>query len=108
MDVNTVEYVPLTGSSYVPLPSKILKKKAILNIHNKDQKCFIWSVLAALHPVSRKEHANQVSNYMPFETQLKCDNINMPMSLSDIRKFEHQNQISINVFVVDLMYSFIT
>ena len=50
MEVNTVEYVPLSGSSFFPLPPKIAKKRAILNIQNSDQKCFLWSVIAALHP----------------------------------------------------------
>ena len=51
MEVNTVEYIPLAGSSFIPLPPKIAKKKAILNIQNTDQKCFLWSVLAILHPL---------------------------------------------------------
>jgi len=52
MEVNTAEYVPLKGSSYVPLPCKIKAKKAVFNIVNDDQKCFVWSVLASLHPAS--------------------------------------------------------
>ncbi|XP_033757205.1 uncharacterized protein LOC117339622 [Pecten maximus] len=32
LEVNTVEYTPLEGSSYIPLPQNIQKKKAVLNI----------------------------------------------------------------------------
>jgi len=98
MEVNSVEYVPLSGSSYVPLPANILKKRAVLNIHNKDQKCFIWSILAALHPIPRTQNANQVSHYVQFETDLRTDNIKMPMPLSSISHFEKMNNISVNVF----------
>lgn len=31
---------PLSGSSYVQLPEKIRNKRAVLNIQNKDNKCF--------------------------------------------------------------------
>ena len=75
MEVNSVEYVPLSGSSYVPLPANILKKRAILNIHNKDQKCFIWSIFVALHPIPRTQNANKVSHYVQFETYLRTDSI---------------------------------
>ena len=42
------EYKPLTGSSYIPLPKKAAKK-AIVNVQNKDQECFRWAILSALH-----------------------------------------------------------
>ena len=34
----------LNGSSYIPLPKKLLLKKAIVNPKNEDQKCFLWCV----------------------------------------------------------------
>lgn len=40
MEVNTVEFAPLSGSSYLSLSPKIAKKKAILNIQNVDQNVF--------------------------------------------------------------------
>lgn len=43
MEVTTVEYVPLTGSSYVPFTNKIMPKKAVLNIVNDDQ-TFLFGV----------------------------------------------------------------
>ena len=51
MDINVAEYQPLLGSSYISLPKQLRAKKAIVNVQNKDTKCFLWSVLAALHPV---------------------------------------------------------
>jgi len=43
-------------------------KKCIVNVKNNDQKCFIWSVLAALYP--QKINPDRVSNYQPLERTL--------------------------------------
>ena len=36
-----------TGSSYIPLPEWLAKKKAIINPKNSDMECFKWAVIAA-------------------------------------------------------------
>ena len=49
MRVNINKYNPLRASSYIQLPEVLANKKAIINVRNeKDNKCFLWSVLAAL------------------------------------------------------------
>src|SRR6218665_4044044 len=40
LDVNTVTYKPLKGSSYISLPVELANKKAIINMKNDDNKCF--------------------------------------------------------------------
>ena len=35
------------GSSYLPLPDWLARKKAIINPHNDDEECFKWAVTAA-------------------------------------------------------------
>ena len=98
MEVNIAEYVPLSGSSYLPLPPKIAKKKAVLNIQNEDQKCFLWSIVASLHPVSRADHPSRVANYVQYERDLNTEEMDFPVSLSQIGRFEKKNNISVNVF----------
>ena len=34
------------GSSYLPLPEWLARKKVIINPHNKDLECFKWAVIA--------------------------------------------------------------
>ena len=46
LDLHILEYNPLHASSYIPLPERLASNKAIINIQNKDQKCFLWSVIA--------------------------------------------------------------
>jgi hypothetical protein len=97
LELSNAEYVPLQGSSYIPLPKKIQDKIVVLNIKNDLKKCFTWSILAALHPVTNAESHNpdRVSHYKQFEHDLIVDGIDFPVPIS---KFEKQNNISINVF----------
>ncbi|VVC46441.1 Ribonuclease H-like domain [Cinara cedri] len=69
MNIYMCKYNPLRGASYIKLPKIISDKKAIINIKNKDNKCFLWSalVLAALHP--QHKHAYRVSKYKEWENE---------------------------------------
>ena len=40
LDLHTVKYVPLGGSSYIPLSKFPAAKKAIINLKNEDDECF--------------------------------------------------------------------
>ena len=55
LEIHLVEFNPTKGSSYIPLPDWITNKKAIVNIKNKDEKCFIWCILRYLYPRDRDE-----------------------------------------------------
>ena len=47
MKISLNKTTELNGTSYVKIP---LRSNAILNIQNNDKYCFIWSILASLHP----------------------------------------------------------
>ena len=53
VDLRTVKYEPLAGSSYIPLPAFLAAKKAIINLKNKDDKCFKWTIARALNSVEK-------------------------------------------------------
>jgi hypothetical protein len=96
LTIHMARYRPLRGSSYIPLPIKLRSKHAIINVKNKDNKCFMWSVLAALHPGNH--NSDRVREYQTYATKLNFDGISFPMRMADVPKFEKQNQISVNVF----------
>ena len=98
LELCVAEYKPLQGSSYIPLPTALSLKHAIINIKNQDNKCFMWSVLAALHPPHAKAHPERVQHYHPFTDELNFQNIEFPVRVDKIPSFEKQNCISINVF----------
>ena len=51
LDIHTVKYEPLGGSSYILLPAFLAAKKAIINLKNEDDECFKWAIIRALNPV---------------------------------------------------------
>ena len=46
------------GSSYTGLPKWIKSKKAVINLQNKDEECFKWAIIAALHHEEIKKIIN--------------------------------------------------
>ena len=40
LNLHTVKYEPLDGSSYIPLSTFLAAKKAIINLKNNDDECF--------------------------------------------------------------------
>ena len=53
LDLHTIGYVPLGGSSYIPLSKFLAAKKAIINLKNEDDECFKWAITRALNPVEK-------------------------------------------------------
>ena len=102
LEIHTAEYKPLNGSSYIPLPNWIMVKRAILNIRNKDNKCFLWCILRYLHP--REKNDSRIKDLLQYEDELNIPKgFVFPVNVKDINKFERVNpQLpGINVFSVD-------
>ena len=51
LNLHTVKYKQLGGSSHIPLPDFLTAKKAIINLKNEDDECFKWVITRALNPV---------------------------------------------------------
>lgn len=93
------KYECFNGSSYIKTPKYIHDRKAVINIKNKDNKCFLWSVLAAIHHKEIKQNLERVGHYRQYEHELHMDKITFPVSIDQIDRFESQNKdISINVY----------
>ena len=101
LEIHTVDYKPMKGESYIPLPDFIMRKKAIINMENKDDKRFLWSVLRYLHPVQK--NASRINDLREYENDLNFKGINFPVKLKDMQKFESQNSDlpGINVFSIN-------
>ena len=87
---------PINGMTYEKFP---IRTNSILNIQNNDTFCFLWSILADIHPVNENPH--RVSKYIPDQNELYITDIDFSngMRITDIDKFENlNNQLSINVF----------
>jgi len=96
LEVSTVQYLPLGGSTYIPTPITFGCSNSVLNIMNNDEKCFLWSILASLHP--SEDIPELMSHYRQFENELDMTDIEYPVSIPKVSNFEKQNNISVNVF----------
>lgn len=96
LELRVNKYVPFRGSSYIKLPKELAVKKAIINIENNDDKCFLWSILAQLYPV--KKDPQRVSKYRQYEHKFDDVIKEYPVKITDINKFEKITNISVNVY----------
>ena len=101
LEVNAVDYNPAKGSSYIDLPKWIKDKEAIINIKNRDDKCFLWCILRHIYP--KKNDGQYLKDLRKYEFSLNTKGITFPMSVNNITKFEKLNPElpGINVFSVD-------
>ena len=99
LDVNFHQLNLMRGSSYLPLPDWLARKKVIVNPHNDDDECFKWSVIAA-EKVGIKD-PQRVSNRRKFKDNYDWSGLEFPVSIKDIGKFETRNDISVNVLAVE-------
>ena len=78
-----------------------MRKKAIVSLRNKDNKCFIWSILQYLHP--REKNDSRLTDLRQYEHELNTSGITFPVKIRDISKFERLNPglPGINVFSVN-------
>ena len=61
----------VNGRFFVKIPLSLV---AILNFGNNDKYCFIWSILAKLHPCINN-HPKRVSNCRQYFNELKFEGL---------------------------------
>ena len=85
----------MDGSSYIKVP---LRSSAIVNIKNNDKYCFLWSILAKLHPC--EINPDRVSKYESYFNELNIEGFDFTngFKCSDIYRFEKLNNLSINIY----------
>ena len=89
--INFHRMVFTRGSSYIELPGWIKNKKAVINPQNKDEECFKWAVIGALHHEDIKDHPERISLLRPYEKQYNWKGREFPTSIKNIDKFEKNN-----------------
>ena len=101
--IRIAQWIPLFGGSYCEIPSELKNTKAIINIKNDDDKCFLWSIMRHDYPVEKNQQ-----RYADLKKKLKenpnlynLDGIKFPVDEKQYKKFEKQNNKIINVFMYD-------
>jgi len=97
--LNIIEYTPLRGSSYIPLPKKLQNSMlGLINPKNlDDNECFRWCHVRKLNP--QKVHPERIKlTDKEFVKKLDYSGVTFPVQYKDYNKIEKQNQINVNVF----------
>ena len=89
------------GSSYIPLPDWLTKKKAIINPRNSDMECFKWAVIAATKWEEIGRDYQRISKRRKYKNDFDWDVIEFPVSFRDIKRFESRNETTINILAVE-------
>ena len=91
IEIHTVEWEPLRGSKFIPLPKEILDKKAVINMQNNDDNCFMWCIARAANPVEK--NPARIDKKLRIQAKaLNMEGIKTPTPIKDITKFEEQNE----------------
>ena len=95
--LHTTRWDPINAGSYIDLPPFLKNKKAIINMKNQDEKCFMWCVLRALNP--KDTNPDRIDKDLKSKQDtLNMQGIRYPVTFRDIDRFEHLNpEISISV-----------
>ncbi|KAJ8913054.1 hypothetical protein NQ315_006555 [Exocentrus adspersus] len=91
LEVNVNQYTALHGSSYIKLPKFIEAKKAVVNVNNQDQHCFLWAIISALYPPN---------NRMRHQAH-DCNHIRTDMPSTEYRKDKCGNFVRGNILKFD-------
>ena len=98
LDVNVHQLNLTRGSSYLPLPDLLVRKKAIVNPHNDNKECFKWLVITVENAGMKDPQC--VSNLRKFMDNYDWSELEFPVLIKDIGKFETRNNISVNILAL--------
>ena len=112
--INISTYRPLSGSSYMDLTVELKSpREGLINIKNKDQKCFLWFHVRHINP--SKEHPERIRKIdkklvkhitnpeevrdedNEFISHFDYDRMEFPVQKKYSSKIEVKNNICINV-----------
>ena len=96
--VNIVKYEPLKGSSYLELPTFLKNSsKGLINLKNKDNKCFMWCHIRHLNQQAKDPQRIKIVD-KNFVSNVDYTGIEFPVTSKQYNKSEKQNNINVNVF----------
>lgn len=109
LELHINKFTPLNGSSYIELPAKIKNQKAVINVKNADNKCFIYKILSRFVENERRDMKavwkyNKLLRNKEFINSLlfpNFDGITYPTPFDEIKIFEKNNSCTVNIYALD-------
>ena len=96
--INIANYEHLSGSSYIPLLKELNNSmKGLINIKNKDLKCFMWCYIRLINPTNN--HPERINKKdKEITSTLDYSGIDFPIKTHDYELLEERFEINVNVF----------
>ncbi|MCS7318203.1 MAG: hypothetical protein NZZ41_07875, partial [Candidatus Dojkabacteria bacterium] len=93
------------AEGFIETPEWLKNRRAIINIQNKDDKCFIKCIYRALNlQKNHNERDIKESKIEEFKKQYNCKSIEKEISPQTISEFEENNKdISINIYKIPMV-----
>src|SRR5207253_1001009 len=79
-DIHVGKYKAMRGGCNVTLDKYLTDKHAIVDVKCEDNKCFLYSILACLHPPEK--NPNRETHYLKYVNELNLEGINFPAKIS--------------------------
>nr|DAC81289.1 TPA_asm: PolB [Corynactis coral adintovirus] len=96
--INTIQYQPMTGSSYIDLPKDLRGgTKKLVNMKNEDNECFRWCHIRYLNPQNKDPQRIKKVDRLAVQS-LNYNGVEFPVAVKSYNRIERQNSININVF----------
>ncbi|XP_074042611.1 uncharacterized protein isoform X1 [Leptinotarsa decemlineata] len=100
LEVAINKYEMGNGASFIRLPKEIANKHACVNLDNQDDACSFRAIVSGLYPP--KGTVSRASSYPNYDTVSNIKGLEIPMPIRCITKFEKQNDISVNVYSLEM------
>lgn len=95
-----VYFKVVIGHGHIKTPESLINSHAVVNVVNKDNKCFLYSILSIDKYDEIKKNRNRTIHYQKYFKLLDYDENWFPMQIKDIPKFEKRNpKYGINVLI---------
>jgi hypothetical protein len=97
IQITKVEHMSYAGNAYTELPEFLEKKHAIVNVRNKDNRCFGYALLSSLHPTT--DHVSRRTHYDHFFVVHPTRNgLDYPIEIDQFEDIEERINIPFNVY----------
>ena len=99
VEIARVKHLNYAGSAFATLPKFLANKTAIVNVQNKDERCFGYALLSALHPAASGTHGYRSTTYDKyFAEHPELADLEYPVLVDQLQDVERQIHIAFNVF----------
>jgi hypothetical protein len=88
LDIRVGKYATQYGSCFTDLRENLKNKKALINIRNNDDKCFLWCYISKLYPTKKSWQQTNIKFYKKYLGNFNLKEVEFPLDikLKNLRK----------------------